>query len=152
MNLSLRKYFSFDYLKLLDPLFRGGVYQQDTFDDENNLIITTRFYLDGDVQNELYTLNDRLLAEYHEDKVNKHMEKLKKKILSMDAFYAQIQAIVLFATSLLSFMYTYREFGLINGAGVTAGIGTIVFFTKKYWFKALAWLFQKLIIPLIQRY
>ncbi len=152
MNLSIKKYFSFNYFSFLTPLFKTGIYRQDTYDEENNLIITTRFYLDGDVHNELYELNNNLLAESNEEKVEQHMEKLSKKVLSMDAFYAQIQSIVLLFTSLLTFYHTYQEYGLINGAGVTAGIGTLVYLTKKYWFRVLTWLFQKLIVPLIQSY
>ena len=151
MNLSLKKYFSFNYFSMLTPLFRDGVYRQDTYDEKDNPIITTRFYLDGDVQNELYELDEGLLVEMHEEKVNEHMQKLEKNVLSMDAFYAQIQVMVVLLTSMATFLLTMKtnNYGLLENVGITAAIGTVVFLLKKYWFKALVWIFQKFIVPMI---
>jgi hypothetical protein len=153
MNLSLKKYFSFGYRDILVPLVRHGVYSLDTYDDQDNRIITTTFYLDGDVQNMLYMSDDdRLLAEYNEEKVVGHMAEVEKRVLSLDAFYAQIQAVVVFITGLITYLIAWKEQGPLAGAGITVGISAAVIFLKKYWFKVFSWLIQKIVVPMIQNY
>jgi len=97
MNLSLKKYFSFSYFKFLIPLFKSGIYRIESVNAQNDPVIVTNFYIDGDASTELYTEgeeSDILRVETEEQKLTEHLLILTKKVGTMDVFYTQIQVII----------------------------------------------------------
>lgn len=155
MNLSLSKYFSLGYFKFLIPLFKSGIYRLDTFDDNNSRIITTNFYIDGDASTVLYYENEKsevLLVENHQDKVDQHMQIVGKKVGSMDVFYTQIQVLLGFIGTLVTYFTALMNWGDWQiAAGITIGLGTFFILIRKYVLKVIIWTVKNIVIPLIQK-
>lgn len=154
MASSLSKYFKFDYWKFLAPLIRSGIYRKDTIDLETKRkIMTTIFYLDGDVFTELYMDNDELLVETYKEKAQEHMESLTEEVQSMNIFYTQIKGIVFAISTLVTAIFVfYKQVDPYIGAPLSLGIPVLVTLLSKYWLKGIVWLIQKLVVPLIQSY
>ena len=150
MNLSLKKYFRFDYRKFLVPMLKHGIYRLETFDDNQHRIMTTTFYLDGDVFTELYEEGDQLLAESNKDKVEQHMKTLEERVGSMDVLYTQIQGLITLIITTCTLVYSTIKYGPAIGAGITFGIGAIVVLLRKYLLKGVIWVVKTIILPSIK--
>lgn len=150
MNLSLKKYFRFDYRKFLAPMLKHGIYRLETFDDNQHRIMTTTFYLDGDVFTELYEEGDQLLAESNEDKVEQHMKTIEERVGSMDVLYTQIQGLITLALTTFTLIYSTIKCGPTFGTGLTVGVGTIVVLLRKYLLKGLIWFVKTIVMPSIK--
>ena len=151
MSLSLKSYFKFDYRKFLGPLITHGTYKLETLDENDQPILSTQFYLDGDVINEVFTdEHGYILAESNADKVKEHLDQLEEKVGSMDVLYTQIQGIVVLITTIISFIFASSKAGPGAGAAITAGVGTALVLLRKYWFKGIVWIISNLVVPLVQ--
>lgn len=155
MNLSLKKYFSFGYFNFLIPLFKSGMYRLDSFDDNQVLIMRTTFYIDGDASTELYPVSEEsnsLLVETNEDKVAQHLNEVGKKVGTMDVFYTQIQVLLGFIGTLLTyFTALMNNLDWQTAAGITVGLGTFFILIRKYVLKVIIWTVKNIVIPLVQK-
>jgi len=155
MNLSLKKYFSFSYFKFLIPLFKSGIYRIESVNAQNDPVIVTNFYIDGDASTELYTEgeeSDILRVETEEQKLTEHLLILTKKVGTMDVFYTQIQVIIGFIGTLVTYFTAIRMgYDNLTAAGITVGLGTFFILIRKYVLKAIIWSVKNIVIPLIQK-
>jgi hypothetical protein len=154
MNLSLKKYFSFGYFNFIIPLFKSGMYRLDSFDDNQLRIMRTTFYIDGDASTELYPVSEEsenLLVEQNEEKVIKHMQIVEEKVATMDVFYTQIQLIIGFIGTLITFFTAQTQFNFWPSVGITIGLGTFFILIRKYVLKVIIWTVKNIVIPLIQK-
>jgi len=155
MNLSLSKYFSFGYFKFLIPLFKSGIYRLESVNAQNDPVIVTNFYIDGDASTELYTESeesDILRVETEDQKLTEHLLILAKKVGTMDVFYTQIQVILGFIGTLVTYFTAQMQFDdPLTSASITVGLGTFFILIRKYVLKAIIWTVKNIVIPLIQK-
>ena len=127
----LINYFRANHLIFIFTSMKYGRYNLVTHDDKNTPIISTIFYIDGDVLNNLFEVDGKLLAENHEELVADHIEKVKAKVSAMDLLYTQISALITLSVSAFTFLQTYNEFGFVVGAISTAAVGSLVLLFRK---------------------
>lgn len=154
MKSSLKKYFSFGYFNFIVPLFKNGIYRLESFDDNNERLLSTTFYIDGDASTELYPVNeesDELRVETNPEKVSEHMKVVEKNVGTMDVFYTQIQLIIGFIGTIITFLYAKMHFNPLTAAGITIGLGTFFILIRKYVLAGIIWTVKNIVIPLIQK-
>lgn len=138
----VKKYLGVDYLPMIRKLIMKGKYTLTTTtrqgDDE--LLITTIFYLDGDAMNVLYLKNGELLIEDYPERLAEHTGTLKKKIATLEVFEEHIRWFTTIVGMLLSF--TVQGPHLLHQLGITGVFGLAGYFFSRYFFKAVIWLIK----------
>lgn len=141
----LINYFRVNHLGFIFTSMKYGRYNLVTYDDKNTPIISTIFYIDGDVLNNLFEVDGKLLAENHEKLVRAHIEKVKAKVSAMDLLYTQIAALITLCFSAFTFFQAYSEFGLVVGTISSAAVGSLVLLFRKSLAKIIFFLLRILL-------
>lgn len=151
MNLSLKKYFQFGYRKFLGPILQYGSYKLETYDDNKQPIMSTTFYLDGDVISEIYEDDKKvILAESNPDKVEAHMKTVEERIGSLDVLLTQVQGLFAFIVTSVTLLITTIKYGITAGIGATVGVSAILYWLRKYFLKGAIWVVKTFILPSIK--
>jgi hypothetical protein len=110
---------------------REGRYNQTTFVDPETKripIISTIFYMDGDVQHLVNEHEGAVLAELHQDLVLQHMQQVQLNANSLKLLYSQIEALTALTVGLITFVVALDFNSLKDSlllAGGTASLATI---------------------------
>lgn len=144
---SFRAYFRTEpWVFLLNFLLDGRypVYTYDKDEAPKTLLVSTIFYVDGDVQHELNEMDGDLLAVNHPDRISIHFEKVKTKIQSIKIVFRQIEILITSIIGLITFLITSDWSTLQESILYTFGISSIAVFARKQLANGLLWLVQKI--------
>jgi hypothetical protein len=129
-------------------LVREGRYDQTTFADPETSetpVISTIFYLDGDVQNRINEEEGVILADKHSDLVNNHLKKVMVNVSSMDVFLVQIQAISTLIIAAVTFIWAFDFNNLKDSLLLTTGAASVSLILRKNIARTILWILRLLL-------
>lgn len=148
-KLSLKSSIKFFHLTQFDFLIqclRQGSYSLVTYDEQKLPVISTNFYIDGDVLHKLFeSERGGLRVETQLHLAETHMATVENNLKAMDIFATQIQAIITLILGAVTCIRTYVEYGWEVSFISTASLGTIIFLFKKSLARIVFWAIKQIL-------
>lgn len=148
----LSKLISFNYLPFLYPLITKGEYRLETRDkkgEDGRVLISTIFYIDGDVNTYLYSIEGEILALSHTDKVENHLRRVAQRAGSIELFRKQLNLIVGAAVAALPWLWNPLDYQLYFKVGLSAAVGLGFYLLRKIISKILMSGVNKILRPFL---
>lgn len=127
---------------------REGRYNQTTFVDPETKqipIISTIFYMDGDVQHLVNEHEGAILVELHQDLVLQHMQKVHLNVNSMKLLYSQIEALTALTIGLITLVLSLDFNSLKDSLLVSGGTASLAIIFRKSIVRPILWLLRMIL-------
>lgn len=124
---------------------REGRYSQTTFADPGTQqipIISTIFYMDGDVQHIVNEYEGAVLVELHQSRVLQHMQKVALNIKSIKLLYSQIEVLTTLTVGLITFVLALDYNSLKDSILVSGGAAMLATVFRKSMVRPGLWLLR----------
>jgi hypothetical protein len=116
-------------------------------------LISTVFYLDGDVLHQLNELPDGTIpAEEHAGLTAQHMKMVHENVQYLKVFYTQIQAILLIVIALVCFFYSANIYTFSESLAIALGTSGLALLRRGWIAQPVLWVLKMPLRIYFRRY
>jgi hypothetical protein len=143
---SLSKYFQFSHFDFLLNYIRHGRHSLVTFDEKNQPIVSTNFYIDGDVLHWYYESGmDDVPDEEKRKLIDAHMAKVEMNLGSIELFATQLQAFITMIMGAYTSIITFLNYGLETSILSTLSISALIYIFKRNLARFVFWIIKMIL-------
>ena len=143
---SLGKYLQFSHITFLLHYLRHGRYSLVTFDERKQPIISTNFYIDGDVLHRYYESGmDDVPDEEHRKLIETHMVKVENNLGSIEIFATQLQAFITLFFGVWTSIIAFTKYGLETSVLSTLSISALIYIFKRNLARFVFWIIKTIL-------
>lgn len=143
---SLSKYFQISHITFLFNYLRYGRYSLVTFDEQNQPVITTNFYIDGDVLHWFHESGmDDQQVEKQKKLIETHMGKVELNLDSIELFATQLQAFITLLVGAFTSIITFTKYGIETGVLSTLSISALIYIFKRNLARFVFWIIKMIL-------
>jgi hypothetical protein len=143
---SLSKYLQFSHITFLINYIRHGRHILVTLNEKNQPVVSTNFYIDGDVLHWFYeTGMDNVSADKQKKLIETHMAKVEMNLDSIELFSTQLQAFITLIMGAYTSIITFLNYGLETSILSTLSISAIIYIFKKNLARFVFWIIKMIL-------
>lgn len=143
---SLSKYFQFSHLVFLLNYIRHGRYSLITVDKLKKPVVSTNFYIDGDVLHWFHESGmDDVSDEEHKKLIETHMVKVENNLDSIELFATQLQAVITLYVGAWTSISTFTKYGLETSILSTLSISAFIYIFKRNLARFVFWVIKMIL-------
>jgi hypothetical protein len=117
-----------------------------TFDEQKKPVVSTNFYIDGDVLHWYFeTGSDGLHNEEQLKLIESHMAKVENNLGSIEIFSTQLQAFITVILGVYTSISTFVNYGLETSILTTLSIGALIYLLKRNLARLVFWIIKMIL-------
>lgn len=149
---SFGKYFSLHHFKFIIECLGKGSHILTTYNESGKPVLTTYFYVDGDLLNFIHEDEDgTMTAQNHPDLVRDHFYNLESNMQAIELLTTQIQAVATFLIGGFVAIKGYLEYNLETSVISTLTVSGVILLLRKSFARVVLWSVKMIIRHYLMR-